>query len=237
MQTNKLHFLILLFLVFTGQLAFGQEDQVVPLPIKRIQDTISAPLPPISIRTDSIVVDSADTAPVTTKKQLLLGEIKYKAKDYVKLSQKDQKIYLYDEAEIYYQDTELKAGVIVMDYVKNEVYSALTFSSKGEMDRELEFHNSINDSLNTLNEKLKGSLSIQTLTSKGQNIKKKLYDSLSKNSWKTNFNGRMVLQKFVNNHCSGLRYERFRNLVISKMSSENYKPDGMKVIIDQIVDQ
>lgn len=131
MQTNKLHFPILLFLVLVGPFVFAQEDKIIPLPIKRIQDTLSAPLPPMTIRTDSILVDTiaADTA--VTKKKLLLGEIKYKAKDYVKLSQKDQKIYLYDEAEIYYQDTELKAGVIVMDYVKNEVYAGRIKDSTG----------------------------------------------------------------------------------------------------------
>ncbi|MCK5443375.1 MAG: LPS-assembly protein LptD, partial [Maribacter sp.] len=50
---------------------------------------------------------------------------------YVKLSQKDQKIYLYNEAEIYYQDTELKAGIIIMDYVKNEVYAGRIKDSLG----------------------------------------------------------------------------------------------------------
>jgi hypothetical protein len=67
---------------------------------------------------DSVVTD-------TTQKNtgLLLDKIKYKAKDYVRINQKEQKIYLYDEAEIYYQDTELKAGIIVLDYVNNEVYA------------------------------------------------------------------------------------------------------------------
>ncbi len=114
-----------------GHWGLAQEDQIVPLPIKRLQDTISAPLPPPSIATDSILVDSMAVDSSKTKKKLLLGAIKYKAKDYVKLSQKDQKIYLYDEAEIYYQDTELKAGIIVMDYVKNEVYAGRIKDSTG----------------------------------------------------------------------------------------------------------
>ena len=96
MQTNKLHLLILLFLVFAGQWGFAQEDKIVPLPIKRIQDTISAPLPPPTIISDSILVDSVATDSATvTKKKLLLGEIKYKAKDYVKLSQKDHKNFVF----------------------------------------------------------------------------------------------------------------------------------------------
>jgi hypothetical protein len=30
---------------------------------------------------------------------------------------------LYDKAELYYQDVELKAGIIVMNYETNEVYA------------------------------------------------------------------------------------------------------------------
>ena len=62
---------------------------------------------------------------------MLLDKIKYKAKDSIILSQKDQKIYLYNEAEIYYQDTELKAGIIIMDYIKNEVYAGRIKDSLG----------------------------------------------------------------------------------------------------------
>ncbi|XWK80544.1 putative LPS assembly protein LptD [Kordia algicida OT-1] len=71
-----------------------------------------------SIKNDSIQKDS-----VPEKAPVLLDLVKYKSKDYVKISQRDKKIYLYDEAELYYQDTELKSGIIVLDYEKNEVYA------------------------------------------------------------------------------------------------------------------
>ncbi len=109
----------------------SQEDKIVPLPIKAVQDTIVAPLFPIPTMKDSIAGDSLQTDSINGKPPLLLDKIKYKAKDYVKLSQKDQKIYLYNEAEIYYQDTELKAGIIIMDYVKNEVYAGRIKDSLG----------------------------------------------------------------------------------------------------------
>ena len=131
LQTNKHPFLVLLLLVFTAHFANAQEGKIVSLPIKTIGDSISAPLPPPTIVGDTILVDSIANDTTANKKQLLLGKIKYKAKDYVKLSQKDQKIYLYNEAEIYYQDTELKAGVIIMDYVKNEVYAGRLKDSTG----------------------------------------------------------------------------------------------------------
>ncbi len=93
------------------------------MPIKAVKDSITAPLLPANILDDTVVVDSTETDTAAAKQPLILDKIKYKAKDYVRLSQKDNKIYLYNEAEIYYQDTELTAGIIIMDYVKNEVYA------------------------------------------------------------------------------------------------------------------
>nr|WP_299484958.1 putative LPS assembly protein LptD [uncultured Allomuricauda sp.] len=109
----------------------AQEDLIKPLPLKVVRDTITAPLLPPNILNDSIARDSSQVDSVQGKQPLLLDKIKYKAKDYVKLSQGDNKIYLYNEAEIYYQDTELKAGVIVMDYIKNEVYAGRLRDSTG----------------------------------------------------------------------------------------------------------
>lgn len=131
MQPNK-HLFVFLFVLLCGKATLkAQEDPIVPLPIKAIKDTLTAPLLPPNILNDTVAVDSVKTDTVPKKQPLLLDKIKYKAKDYVKLSQKDNKIYLYDEAEIYYQDTELKAGVIVMDYVKNEVYAGRMKDSLG----------------------------------------------------------------------------------------------------------
>ncbi|UJH66992.1 putative LPS assembly protein LptD [Allomuricauda sp. SCSIO 65647] len=127
LQANK-HFFPLLFLLFMGVVASAQEDPIVPLPIKAVKDSIKAPLIPPNFLNDSIPLDSTETDTVPKKKALLLDKIKYKAKDYVRISQTEQKIYLYDEAEIYYQDTELKAGIIVLDYVKNEVYAGRIFN-------------------------------------------------------------------------------------------------------------
>ncbi len=132
MQSNK-HLLVFLFVLLCGILTItAQEDPITPLPIKAVQDSITAPLLPANILNDSIPVDSVEVDSVSGNQPLLLDKIKYKAKDYVRLSQKENKIYLYDEAEIYYQDTELKAGVIVMDYVKNEVYAGRLKDEKGE---------------------------------------------------------------------------------------------------------
>ena len=131
MQSNK-HSLLFLLLLIIGVIPLAaQEDLVRPLPIKAVGDSISAPLMPVPIELDTVQTDSIQKDSINGEEGLLTDKIKYKAKDYVKLSQKDQKIYLYNEAEIYYQDTELKAGVIIMDYVKNEVYAGRMIDSLG----------------------------------------------------------------------------------------------------------
>lgn len=74
-------------------------------------------------------INNKDT--IVQKKTLLNDKIRYKAKDYVKNNQIKKKITLYNEAELYYQDIELKSGIIVMDYEKNEVYAGRIKDSLG----------------------------------------------------------------------------------------------------------
>jgi len=55
------------------------------------------------------------------KKALLLAEVQYTAKDCVQIDRKNNKLILFNEAELYYQDIELRAGIIILDYKTNEV--------------------------------------------------------------------------------------------------------------------
>ena len=131
MQSNKQNVLFL-FLLFVGIFSLvAQENKVIPIEVKAEKDSITAPLFPRPVANDSVMRDSLAQDSINQKPPLLLDNIEYKAKDYVKLSQKENKIYLYNEAEIYYQDTELKAGIITMDYVKNEVYAGRIKDSLG----------------------------------------------------------------------------------------------------------
>ena len=131
LQSNKHPLLFLLLSLLGSLLLSAQEDQTQPLPIKAEKDTISPTLTPINTVQDSVLVDSTQVDTLAGKSSVLTDKIKYKAKDYVRINQKEQKIYLYNEAEIYYEDTELKAGIIIMDYVKNEVYAGRIKDSLG----------------------------------------------------------------------------------------------------------
>ncbi len=83
------------------------------LGIIRAQTTASITL------TDEVLLDSISKP--AEKKPLLLAEVEYKAKDCVQIDRKNNKLILYNEAELYYQDIELRAGIIILDYQTNEV--------------------------------------------------------------------------------------------------------------------
>lgn len=123
MQANKPTFLLLVLMVFMGFTLSAQEDQIKALNIAPSDFEITAPLLTKSPFDEETAIDSTATDSTKTQEGFLLDKIKYKAKDHVRINQQEQKIYLYNEAEIYYQDTELKAGTIILDYVKNEVYA------------------------------------------------------------------------------------------------------------------
>jgi lipopolysaccharide assembly outer membrane protein LptD (OstA) len=80
---------------------------------------ISAQTTASTTLTDEVLLDSI-SKPVE-KKPLLLAEVEYKAKDCVQIDRKNNKLILYNEAELYYQDIELRAGIIILDYQTNEV--------------------------------------------------------------------------------------------------------------------
>jgi len=99
--------------VDTSSLAINK-DKASILPLKKETDTLP----------------KKDT--IKPKKAFLDGKVKYKADQYAKIDQKKKLITLYDKAELYYQDVELKAGIIVMDYEKNEVYAGRIKDSTGK---------------------------------------------------------------------------------------------------------
>ena len=109
--------------------SFGKEKKVLP-----IDDATNL------IANDTMYVSAIDTNKVATiaikkdsiiKKPLLEGIVKRKAKDYEKANQKTKELTLYNEAELYYTDIELKAGIIVLNYEKNEVYAGRIKDSLG----------------------------------------------------------------------------------------------------------
>lgn len=96
------------------------------IPIESQKDSLNIALKNNKIVTDSIKKDSIKKGPG------LDGQIKRKAVQYEKINQKKKQITLYDKAEVYYKDIELKSGIIIIDYEKEEVYAGRIKDSTGK---------------------------------------------------------------------------------------------------------
>ncbi|WP_299100445.1 putative LPS assembly protein LptD [uncultured Winogradskyella sp.] len=138
LRTNRLYILFSLsFTVFMNTLSFAQElpKPKASIPAEKPKDTTTigisdiAKLPVNTTETDSTENDSLK------KKEFLTGIVKYRAADYVSMNQRTQKIYMYNEAEVLYEDMEIKAGVIEIDYSKNLVYAGRIKDSTGYSQR------------------------------------------------------------------------------------------------------
>ena len=133
MRTNLFYIVLLTFFLTIGSVNIYSQDspnksQSFPAknqsttPIKEEETITKSEVKEILIQPDSS----------KPKKKFLEGKVKYRAKDSAKFDQKKKLITLYNEAELYYQDYELKSGVIVFDYQKNEVYAGRIKDSTGK---------------------------------------------------------------------------------------------------------
>jgi lipopolysaccharide assembly outer membrane protein LptD (OstA) len=135
LNTNLFNIVLLSIFLTIGNCKLYSQDiakKTTTIPSKKQKDTpklttdtIPKPIPIVKTETDTIKKDSIKP------KVFLEGKVKYKAENYARIEQKKKLITLYDKAELYYQDIELKAGIIVMDYEKNEVYAGRIKDSAG----------------------------------------------------------------------------------------------------------
>lgn len=133
LRTNLFYIVLsAIFLTIGITNSYGQElkNKSISIPADTKVDSITIPKEKPLAETDSI---KKDTVPVSFKKALLEGKIKYRAEDYEKINQKNKTITLYNNAELYYTDIELTSGIIVMDYEKNEVYAGRIKDSTGTL--------------------------------------------------------------------------------------------------------
>lgn len=78
-------------------------------------------------------------------------------------------------------------------------------------------------------------LSQAELATQKQRLEERLQADLSSGDWRVTFRGRDILKTFVGRHCQGMKYEVFRNLIISKMRDRGYQPADMKNVVARIL--
>lgn len=136
LRTNLFNIVLLSIFLTIGTTKLYSQDitkKTTAIPTKKQIDTKITGVNPAP-KTAEISKKELDTVKKDTlkpKKLFLDGKVNYKADNYAKIDQKKKLITLYDKAELYYQDVELKSGIIVMDYEKNEVYAGRIKDSTG----------------------------------------------------------------------------------------------------------
>lgn len=132
LQTHKLYLTIFLTsLLFCGTFLHAQE-----IPLKKETNIPRTNGNDSIIKADSLIVDIKTFPELNEKvkdtikkdsvngtKETLADIVEYYGEDYVYLNRPEKKVYMYNEAYIIYEDMRIDAGMIILDYNKNEVYA------------------------------------------------------------------------------------------------------------------
>ena len=84
---------------------------------------------PLSVKNIDTLKQATDSIPSPQSK--LTEKLYREASDYTEINEKKKYIKLYNHAHIKYQDIDLQAGVIYVDYAKQEVYAGRIMDSLG----------------------------------------------------------------------------------------------------------
>ncbi|RMA64236.1 putative LPS assembly protein LptD [Ulvibacter antarcticus] len=127
MQTLRQFFTVFpIFLLLCGTALYAQDippKNEVNIPSEEPKDTVSFNLKPIISERSEVNLDTIRRDSVKPKKEFLTDVVTYYGEDYVYIDQKKSKVYMYNKAYIIYEDMRIDAGLIILDYDKNEVYA------------------------------------------------------------------------------------------------------------------
>jgi len=123
---SKFSYTSSLFIFFWSIVLFGQTDSLL---LKKGEIESKA------------IIDSTSLK----KEPLLLDMIRYNAKDYVRINRKENKLYLYNKAELYYGDITLRSGIIILDYKEKEVYAGRIKDTSGSLTQYPFFKQGVNE--------------------------------------------------------------------------------------------
>ena len=98
-----------------------------------------------------------------------------------------------------------------------------------------EFDNAIQKSIDRVNEIRRDEMDPSHINNQVEEERAILEASLVNGEWRQYFKGREILKVFAGRYVQGMRYDYFRELIISEMVNGGYQPEGMKVILDSVM--
>ncbi|KAF2519241.1 LPS-assembly protein LptD [Flavobacterium salilacus subsp. salilacus] len=135
LRTNLFHIVLsAIFLTIGSSRISAQEitGKSITVPAEKENDTIPKVIAAELQEAETVATETKIIAADTVKNKSGLDAIvKRVAEDYEELDQETKMLTLYNKAELYYKDIELKAGIIKMNYETNEVFAGRIKDSLG----------------------------------------------------------------------------------------------------------
>lgn len=120
-------------------------------------------------------------------------------------------------------------------WADNELVQKISIIIKDEGSYSDKVYQSVQQSNQEITSVVKNKLTLKKISQKEKSIRKFYSKTLTTDKWMKKLKGRSILKRFVGKYVQGIRYEAFRDLIISKMASDGYQPIGMKRVITQIL--
>ncbi len=115
---------MLFFVIFGVCSTQAQEIGVNPsTPIPAAQDTLKVPVTELLDEASEKAADTVRTDTIKAGDEVLKDVMDYYGEDYVYMHKKENRVYMYNQAYIVYEDMRIDAGQIILDYTKKEVYA------------------------------------------------------------------------------------------------------------------
>jgi hypothetical protein len=90
-------------------------------------------------------------------------------------------------------------------------------------------------SLTRMTKKAQEELKADHLAEKRLEIEAEFNSNFGDGSWLRTLPGREILKRYVERERLPVGYDPFRNLVLGRMTDDNYQPAGMKAVVDQVL--
>ena len=98
-----------------------------------------------------------------------------------------------------------------------------------------DLHDAVDRSLARVRQRAANEFRLEDIQACVNEERQVLQASLENGDWKKHFKGREILRAFAGEFLPGMRYEYFRDLIISQMVNDGYQPEGMRAVLDQIL--
>lgn len=148
------------------------------------------------------------------------------------------------EEEAIWDDLRTLAKETLPQLVRHELSeyanSALRRAIDVKTDPKLDVQsNALSESIARSVERINGlrddQLTLEKLLEMEGKIKQRFITSISDGTWVSTFRGRDILRRFVGKRATSVTYEVFRNLILAQMKDDGYKPEGMRCILEKIL--